>query len=185
VGLNRILIDRADETITHPPELAQDLLQDQRPDRIYGLRQTRNFEDLLYTKLSPDELIQSRIQQQPVLNSGSGESLLFPFLVVEAKKGSSEDDWHSINLQTAFPIYTFLNVQRSIKLANGTNSRWSSGPLVWFFSSRGEDWTVSVAYQSQCPIQQSSSCTPYSTVSTYFHIPCRVILEILNVNRLF
>ncbi|CRG87257.1 hypothetical protein PISL3812_04274 [Talaromyces islandicus] len=148
VGLNRLFIDRSDDMVKHSPPLADQLPQEQKPDHTYGLRQTRNFENLLLTPL-PNGFVEDLFQNQP--HSTSGEPILFPFLVLEAKAGNAADDWHSIRLQTVFPIYTYLNAQQSLRSAAAHKSRWRSGPLVWFFMSRGEDWRICLAYQSNPP----------------------------------
>ncbi|KAL5001181.1 hypothetical protein BDV10DRAFT_182743 [Aspergillus recurvatus] len=145
--------NRADDPVEHPQDLTQRLPQEQRPDHIYGLRQTRNFENLLLARLPSGEYVGDKLSRQP--HADLGEPMLFPFLVVEAKAGNAADDWLSICLQTAFPIYTYLNTQQSLRLATGHRSRWTSGPLVWFFVSRGEDWRLYLAYQS--PLEPGSS----------------------------
>ncbi|KAK4235994.1 hypothetical protein C8A03DRAFT_36126 [Achaetomium macrosporum] len=146
-GLNQLFIDRSDDFVIHPPKLAEQLPQEQKPDRVYGLRQTRIIEDLLLKRLPDGALLEDILHKQP--HSTSGQALLFPFLVVEAKSGTAPDDWHSIRLQTAFPIYTYLNAQQSLRLATAQRSKWTSGPLVWFFMSKGDDWRLALAYQ--CP----------------------------------
>jgi hypothetical protein len=50
-----------------------------------------------------------------------GDHQFFPFLVLEAKTGSS-DEWHAINLQTAFSIRTFLDTQRQLYSAASARS---------------------------------------------------------------
>ncbi|KAI0553686.1 hypothetical protein F4679DRAFT_530152 [Xylaria curta] len=162
VGLNKLFIDRADDTVIHPLRLARKLPQEQKPDRIYGLRQTRNFEDLLLADLGDGRFLEDRLHKQPH-SATEGEAMLFPFLVVEAKAGNASDDWSSIRLQTAFPIYTYLNAQQSIKKATARKSRWATGPLVWFFMSRGEDWRLSLAYQEQSAASRLSSHSRTST----------------------
>ncbi|KAI1174434.1 hypothetical protein F4777DRAFT_384632 [Nemania sp. FL0916] len=156
VGLNKLFIDRADDKVMHPEPLVDELPQEQMPDRIYGLRQTRNFEDLLLTKMGDGRFLEKHLHKPPHLDS-EGEPMLFPFLVVEAKAGNALDDWTSVRLQTAFPIYTYLNNQQSLKSATGQKSRWTAGPLVWFFMSRGEDWRLSLAYQDQSTDSRSST----------------------------
>ena len=150
----------------HPPDLAQRMPQEQRPDRIYGLRQTRNIEELLLKRLGDGVFLEDRLHKQP--HSPLGEALLFPFLVVEAKAGNAPDDWHSIRLQTAFPIYTYLNTQQSLRMCSGQRSKWASGPLVWFFMSRGEDWRVCLAYQTPGASASSSSRPNHTTVCPLF-----------------
>ncbi|RYP26974.1 hypothetical protein DL768_011471 [Monosporascus sp. mg162] len=105
--------NRADDKVIHPPDLAQKLPQEQKPDRIYGLRQTRNFEDMLLKEIGNGRFPEDHLHRQPH-STTEGEALLFPFLVVESKAGNAPDDWSSIRLQTAFPIYTYLNVQQSL-----------------------------------------------------------------------
>ncbi|KAL2127143.1 hypothetical protein VTI74DRAFT_11257 [Chaetomium olivicolor] len=161
VGLNRLFIDRSEDMVIHPPDLERQLPQAQRPDRVYGLRQTRNIEGLMLKRLSDDAFLEDLLHKQP--HSTLGEALLFPFLVVEAKSGTASDDWHSIRLQTAFPIYTYLNTQQSLRLATAQKSKWTSGPLVWFFMSKGDDWRVCLAYQSPVRTPQSSSCPGHTT----------------------
>ncbi|KAL4800143.1 hypothetical protein BDV19DRAFT_171837 [Aspergillus venezuelensis] len=161
VGLNRIFIDRAGDMVEHPPSLAQQLPKSQRPDHVYGLRQTRNLENLLLTELSDGEYVEDKMADQP--HAGSGQPMLFPFLVVEAKAGNAADDWYSICIQTAFPIYTYLNTQQSLRLATNDRSRWLSGPLVWFFANRGEDWRLYLAYQSPLSQGAASGSTGHTT----------------------
>jgi hypothetical protein len=121
VGLNRIFIDRAQESVIHSPALTKKLAKREHPDRVFGLCETRNFQSLLYSQHEKGRLVREVIQRQPY--SEDGRPLLFPFLVVEAKSSKSDDDWHSIKLQTAFPIFTFLEVQQSLRLAAGQRSR--------------------------------------------------------------
>ncbi|KAK6446046.1 hypothetical protein FP744_10002295 [Trichoderma asperellum] len=160
VGLNKLFIDRAEETVFYPSQLQEELKDIKRPDRIYGLRSTRNFENLLSTRLSDDNYVGDLLPDPPV--SSLGEELLFPFLALESKKAASED-WTSICLQTAFPIYAFLNFQRSLQQATASRSKWTSEPLVWFFASRGEEWRLYTAYQHQkhptLPLSQAQHTT--------------------------
>ena len=131
----------------------------QKPDAVFGLRQTRNIENLLNDNEKPglelhDEEAPEGRQVHEILDlvtmaqplNQRGDELLFPFLVLEAKSGSSDSDWNAIQMQTAFPIKTFLDAQNRLKVATGQQSKWESGPLVWFFANRGRDWRVSIAY---------------------------------------
>ncbi|KAL3447457.1 hypothetical protein BJX65DRAFT_277428 [Aspergillus insuetus] len=144
-GLERTFIGRASELVNHPSSLAKQLRRKLHPDRVYGLRETRQVGEILQTPFSGNSPVQDLLAKQP--HSFDGKPLLFPFLVVEAKGSKASDDWHSICLQTAFPIYTFLNVQQSLRAKAGHQlSGLTSGPLVWFIMSRGEDWRVYLAY---------------------------------------
>jgi len=121
---------------------------------------------MLLKEIGNDRFLEDELHKQPHSNI-SGEALLFPFLVVEAKAGNAPDDWSSIRLQTAFPIYTYLNTQQSLRSATAQKSKWKSGPLVWFFMSRGEDWRLCLAYQvPQASNHQPSNNIHHTTVSS-------------------
>jgi hypothetical protein len=136
----------------------------ERLDRVYGLRQTRSFENLLYASREEGQLIRDLIKRPPL--SEDGCPLLFPFLVVEAKSGKSGDDWYSVKLQTAFPIYTLLENQRSLRLATGQRSSWHAGPLVWSFMNKGEDWRLCIAHQKDCTAPHALGFS-YETVGSF------------------
>lgn len=136
----------------------------QKPDTIFGLRQTRNIENLLHDTRKAElglrleleaanqekqlyEFLDPSPLTQPI--SQKGDKLLFPFLIVEAKPGTSDSDWYAIKMQTAFPIKAFLDTQDRLRRATGRRSKWHAGPLVWFFANKGEDWSLSAAYIEQ------------------------------------
>lgn len=122
--------------------------QSQKPDAMVGLRPTTNIQNLLQdTSGSQSQQLHEILQPSPV--DESGEELLYPFLVLEAKSGTSSSDWHSIRMQTAFPIRTLLETQNRLRVEAGSQDDPRSAPLVWFFGNRGEDWRVSVAYTSK------------------------------------
>lgn len=156
--MNRIFSYRADEPVQVDTAVPTKLRKDfQKPDAIFGLRETSNIENLLYDTRKPGvgesiadnsdrklhELLDPSPLAQPV--SARFDKILFPFLVSEAKSGTSGNDWYSIDLQTAFPIKAFLDTQNRLRQATGRWSRWHAGPLVWYFSNKGEDWRLSAA----------------------------------------
>ena len=167
IGLNSIFIDRAQDPVIHEHELMRRLPKGEQPDRMYGLRQTRNFEDMLYTS-HEDKFVRDTVKSSPL--SEDGQPLLFPFVLVEAKSSRSMDDWHSIKLQTAFPIYTFLEVQRSLRTATGQKTTGRLEPLVWFFMSKGEDWVLCAGFTKDCASNQDSRGTleTVSLLSVYY-----------------
>lgn len=185
VGLNRIFCHREDEEVRYEKDLTSHLKKDfQKPDAIYGLRKTRNIENLLYDtrKRKMDEMDDPR-QLHEVLDpspyeqalNGTGDALLFPFLVVEAKSGLSRNDWHSINIQTAFPIRTFLQIQaRLIDTANHPYPN-ALDPLVWFFSHKGEDWRLSMAFCEKSEMQKNKFGTIiYVSLRSCFVRSCKL-----------
>lgn len=172
-GLNRIFGHREDDPVHHERELSEKLGRNtdgsrsqhnktQSPDAVYGLRLTRNIENLLHdapnTGMLEDvgakpqhvhQLLDPSPFERPLRQTG--DSLLFPFLILEAKSGTASDDWHSIQMQTALPIRAFLEAQDSLRRATKSRSKWTSGPLVWFFANRGEDWRLSAAFMNDSP----------------------------------
>lgn len=156
VSLNRIFGHQEDKQVQYKKELASQLRKDmQKPNAIFSLRKTRNIKNLLYdTKKSkldeadnPQQLYEllDPLPFEKLLNY-NGDALLFPFLVVEAKSGKSANDWYSINLQTAFPIRAFLQIQARLKQAANQPHVKDFEPLVWFMSCKGEDWRLSMAF---------------------------------------
>lgn len=73
------------------------------------------------------------------------DPVLFPFLVLEAKK-KTNSGFTEVETQTAFAILKLLDLQLRLKEANGKDSQWGTGPLVWFLSNCGDRWRVAAAY---------------------------------------
>ena len=66
------------------------------------------------------------------------ESVLLPFLVIEAKREKDAPGFRAILYQTAFPVRRFLRAQADIDSRDA-----SSEPcLVWFFAYQGEHWKL-------------------------------------------
>ena len=151
VGLNRIFGHREDEPIHHEPNIEEQLSRATKPDAIYGLRQSRNIENLLNDTVcvgrpedEQDMLVHELLGESPL--SEEGDPIVFPFLVLEAKSAKSADsDWNSVQLQSAFPVRTLLCTQMLLKNMAEPHSKRKVGPLVWLLMNRGEDWRVSVA----------------------------------------
>jgi hypothetical protein len=117
-GLNKIFGHREDDPVHHESELSRKLAKNvrskeaqntktQSPDAIYGLRLTRNIENLLHDTTNTEihkaldadpkhvhELLNPSPFDRPLKQMG--DHLVFPFLILEAKSGSATDDWHSI-----------------------------------------------------------------------------------------
>jgi hypothetical protein len=149
-GLNPLFSDRAQEVILHDASLRSVLPKQEQPDRVYGLRSTKNFQKLL-------NAISEQAESQSLDNKDAkdlkispfrqdGDPLLFPFLVLEAKSEKGQDNFDSIEMQTAFSLRTLLKLQADLQQAVGTPSASLGGPLVWFFASKGEQWRVSAGY---------------------------------------
>jgi hypothetical protein len=146
--------------VHHEPSIAKQLPNKTKPDAIYGLRHTRNIENLLNdtTRMGSakngDTLVHEMLGEAPI--SDEGDQISFPFLLLEAKCAKAgESDWDSILLQSAFPVRSFLRVQKSLQDITGTCSKWQAGPLVWLLMNRGEDWRVCAASIHDDGVQKS------------------------------
>ena len=62
--------------------------------------------------------------------------ILYPFLVLEAKREDDAPGFRSVERQTAFPLRRFLKIQDALQKAGTKNL----DPLVWFFAYQGEIW---------------------------------------------
>jgi len=117
-------------------------LKRELPDRVYGLRETKIFRNVLS---SPTHVPNVRLVEETVTTSpfrNVGEPLLFPFLILEAKSEKGVDSWSSIEEQTALPIRSLLKVQQDLgQLSYGADPSRQNA-LVWFLSYKGEEWRV-------------------------------------------
>ena len=96
-----------------------------RPDRVVGLSMNDRYRE--YIEACPNSLTHSPFKKM---------QLLYPFLVVEAKRENDVAGFRSIEAQTAFPIRRFLKMQDDLRKAR----EMSHDPLVWFFAYQGENW---------------------------------------------
>ncbi|KAM0449292.1 hypothetical protein ACHAO4_007639 [Trichoderma viride] len=108
-----------------------------------------------------------RFMNRPM--NAKGDRQLFPFLVLEAKTGSS-DEWHAINMQTAFSIRTFLDSQQQLhSAASALVSDWKARPMVWFFSNKGENWRLCAAYTEVAPAERDRVGTTVYRIIDVWH----------------
>jgi hypothetical protein len=143
--LNPIFSDRAEELVIHNELLQADLSKKERPDRIYGLQQTKNFEKALDAPYSSANgalpSVRDVIDHSPFPDDG-GHPLLFPFMIAEAKSEKGADSSSSIETQTMFPIKTLLTLQECLQRQSASDGDGQAGPLVWFVSYKGQDWRI-------------------------------------------
>lgn len=102
-----------------------------KADRVIGLHKTEQFKR--YTDLSGRTLTQSPVHWR--------NQLLYPFLVIEAKREESAPGFRHIEAQTAFPIRRFLRIQEALR----ADSSQELDPLVWFFAFQGDEWRLYAA----------------------------------------
>ncbi|KAB8200756.1 hypothetical protein BDV34DRAFT_232037 [Aspergillus parasiticus] len=153
-GVNMIFSDRAETSIHYDPPLhiassRRPIRKYERPDRVYGLRQTENFKVLLDStdkRVPLDEntrALRHTLEVSPFKRDR--EPLLFPFLIIEAKSDTVGDS-AAAEMQTAFCIRRLLMLQDELRAATGEESLWKTGPLVWFFVWHGHDWIIKAGF---------------------------------------
>jgi hypothetical protein len=120
----------ADQSVTHCPDdsAAADGAPNKAPDLVLGLAMTTSFKEL--TRIRPE------LRHTPIELDVA--SILYPFLVIEAKSEKGSPGFEAVEAQTAFPIRTFLRLQAQLN-AQGP---FSLDPLVWFMAFSGEQWHV-------------------------------------------
>lgn len=155
----------------HDRDLTVDALPKDRPDRIYGLRETKVFRDALYSepRLSNTEIVKHVITSSPFQNVG--EPLLFPFLILEAKSEKGADSWSSIERQPSLPIRTLLKMQEDLRKQSASTGYSNSEPLVWFLSYKGEEWRI-----------YGSSLQTINGKTHYVRLPLALLLRGINSN---
>ena len=103
-----------------------------KPDRVIGLSLNDRYRRYIGS-------IDVALAHAPT----TSEQLIYPFLVLEAKREKDAPGFKSMEIQTAFPIRRFLRIQDELQRACETKPELN--PLVWFFSSQGEDWRLYAA----------------------------------------
>lgn len=151
----------------------------QRPDRVVGLRETKNLRMLLdqpqRTHPSSDvRKLRDLIRSSPF--KWQPDSLLFPFLILEAKTDLTHNNFSDIQYQTAFPIKLLLDLQTDLQ-SYSSNPNQIPEPLVWFLGYKGSDWKLYGCYSG---LDSKSNATYVSTDGT----PSNPDIS-LNINRAF
>lgn len=120
--------------ISHIPEDDFDGLSiSMNPDRVIGLK----------SNIRPSS---SSIKcSSPII----GREILYPFLVMEAKKELDAPGFLSIQKQTAFTIRRCLHVQQSLRPAFESVGEPF---MVWFIAWQGEDWRVYAGVEHQAKV---------------------------------
>ncbi|KAF8857143.1 hypothetical protein BDZ45DRAFT_726925 [Acephala macrosclerotiorum] len=156
--LNKIFSSRADEMTSFDSfeTDSEESIKRRRPDRILGFQETGSFSRRLekYNLMAGRSENEAGLEtiwetvESTVLNH-KGNSLLFPFLIVEAKSrnGASFED---CDAQTALPVLKMLKIQEDLQRKSQMTLEYG-GPLVWYIAYRGEDWRLSGCYISEKP----------------------------------
>jgi hypothetical protein len=101
-----------------------------KPDRVIGLSMNDRYRG--YIRSFSVELSHCPVKKR---------QLMYPFLVLEAKRESDAPGFRYVEAQTAFPLRRFLRIQDELHRA----SNIKLDPLVWFFAFQGEEWRLHAA----------------------------------------
>ncbi|KAH4013756.1 hypothetical protein HBH98_194300 [Parastagonospora nodorum] len=120
---------------------------DKKPDRIYGLHETKNIgarlrKEYAHGSRPGAQQLVSEVFRTSTNPDNGGVPLHFPFLIHEAKSEKSANSFEEIEIQTALPIKRALQIQHTLKELPGNTVDVPGGPLVWFTANRGETWRV-------------------------------------------
>jgi hypothetical protein len=170
-GISELFSSRLQETVCEPGETSHQSARPKKnrkqPDRIHGLQQTTNFEKLFQEPYAHDEpqkypprTIEDVVNITVTPDNG-GDPLLFPLLILEAKREKDAQNFEQMEIQTGFPIKNTLKLQYDLMKTRGNTMDVPGGPLVWFFASRGEDWRVygAVINEEECRPNYVSNVT--------------------------
>ncbi|OBT65441.1 hypothetical protein VE03_06066 [Pseudogymnoascus sp. 23342-1-I1] len=170
---NKIFSTRADEmtSFNSDKDDSEKGIKRRRPDRMLGFQETGSFSsrlmkyNLMARRLGKEASLETiwETVQSTVLNH-KGNSLFFPFLVIEAKSriGKPFDD---CNIQTALPILKMLKIQEGLQRESQMTLEYG-GPLVWYIAYRAEDWRLSAGYTSEKPDGPSYASSAPSEIVT-------------------
>jgi hypothetical protein len=156
--VNELFSSRSGEFILNDPA-SDELLPKKGPDRVYGLRRTCEFEEILsqkYLSAAKEDANSGKTLSDTLQTSSfpeTDEPLLFPFLAVEFKSEKNAVGFHDIQIQTALPIWVLLQLQLRLRSAARTKASTVLNPLVWFFAFRGDDVRLYAAYPSDDGLQ--------------------------------
>lgn len=105
-------------------------------------RQFKEQPDILGCKaFNARNLVEQALKTSMHQDTGA-ETLLFPFLLLEAKREEDAEGFQSTEMQTAMPIRHALSLQYELaKLVQrcGNSLELPGGPFAWFFAYCGDD----------------------------------------------
>lgn len=119
----------------------------EKPDRVYGLTRTDRMRSLFDHMSMANGL--STTDWKRYSPYADRDSLLLPFLVYESKSGWKSDNDTAALRQSAFVIRHLLKLQLHLKDQAGGKSQWEPGPVVWYVSHVGQQWTIRVAHMAK------------------------------------
>lgn len=103
-----------------------------KPDRVIGLTKTRAFEKHLST---------DRENRHSPCRDDNVLYVLYPFLLLEAKREKGSPGFEHIENQSAFPLFTLVKLQYDLHQRSTRNLN----PLVWFLANQGDEWRLHAA----------------------------------------
>ncbi|KAL2847205.1 hypothetical protein BJY01DRAFT_246979 [Aspergillus pseudoustus] len=138
--------------VHYGPELEGRVPKGVRPDLVVGLYNGRKWKKILASpsRAQPDKRVEDVIRCDIFARHGdsSGDShgsMIFPFLILEAKRARAQDSLEDIERQMALPAYEMLRTQSRLLescTAPGVSKRL---PRVWLVSVKAQNWKLYIA----------------------------------------
>lgn len=116
----------------------------EKPDRVYGLTRTEQMM-ALFDRVNRNKKSVKWEDCSPYL---AKDGLMFPFLVLESKSGTSQDSDNTALHQSALVVRYLLRMQHRLTEKADSRTRWRTGPFVWYLSHTGPNWVVRGAYRT-------------------------------------
>ncbi|KAL3428592.1 hypothetical protein BDV09DRAFT_181813 [Aspergillus tetrazonus] len=151
-GKDRVFESLQGSYVRYEPDLAPKVPTGIRPDLVVGLANNPKWTTILGApcKYDPDKKVGEVVKSDIFANMGNaasmneGSGMIFPFLVLEAKRASAPDSLESIARQMALPAYEMLRMQ-SWLLGDSAASQFGGRlPRVWLVSFKGQCWRLYV-----------------------------------------
>ncbi|KAL3479622.1 hypothetical protein BJX99DRAFT_255347 [Aspergillus californicus] len=137
--------------VWYGPGLKDRVLKGIRPDLVVGLYNGPKLTTLLNAPSTANpairvgDLVKSDIFAKKDADFQDDSAMVFPFLILEAKRARAPDSLEDIERQMAFPAYEMLRAQNRV-LENTTVSQASDRlPRVWLVSFKAQIWRLYVA----------------------------------------
>ncbi|KAL2845880.1 hypothetical protein BJY01DRAFT_247487 [Aspergillus pseudoustus] len=110
---------------------------------------SNEYEDLQGVALTYEEVIKSDIFVNDAADVYDDSGMIFPFLILEAKRARAPDSLQDMERQTALPAYEMLRTQNCV-LENSTVADVSNRlPRVWLVSVKAQTWKLYVVTTEQ------------------------------------
>ncbi|RDW67413.1 uncharacterized protein DSM5745_09279 [Aspergillus mulundensis] len=152
---HRVLEGLYSRHVQYEPDLARRAPAGIFPDLVVGLADSDNFRNVLRSpsENSRGKRVGDDIKSDLFASTGSiNESgMIFPFLVLEAKRARAPDSWEDMQRQMALPAYEMLRMQTALVERSLPALMGEGLPKIWLVSFKAQIWKLYVATAERGP----------------------------------